>query len=119
MTDTTIPTTPPIQLDQTEWKLFINGEWVDSASGAQFETYNPATNGVLAHVAKAGREDVDRAVAAARSAFEGGKWPRTSAARRTTLLMKLAQIMRDRSDLLARAEVLDNAKAPSQAQAEL
>src|SRR5438105_8058032 len=118
MTDTTtIPTTPPIQLDQTEWKLFINGEWVDSASGERFETYNPATNTVLAHVAKAGREDVDRAVAAARAAFEG-KWPRTSAARRTGILMKIAQIMRERSEILARTEVLNNGKAITQAQAE-
>src|SRR6478672_9580116 len=118
MTETTTVGAPPA-LDKTEWKMLINGEWVDSASGEQFETRNPATNAVLAHVAKAGREDVDRAVAAARAAFEGGKWPRTNAARRTSILMKIAQIMRDRSAELARVEVLNNGKAISQAQGEL
>jgi acyl-CoA reductase-like NAD-dependent aldehyde dehydrogenase len=118
MTDTAQSATTA-QLDRSEWKMLINGQWVDSASGETFETYNPATNATLARVPKAGREDVDRAVAAARAAFEGGKWPRTSAARRTGILMKIAQIMRDKSELLARTEVLNNGKAISQAQAEL
>src|SRR5690242_18014610 len=106
-------------LERTEWKLLINGEQVDAASGETFETYNPATNQVLARVAKAGGADVDRAVAAARAAFEGGKWPRTSAARRGALLNKVAEIMRRRSDEIARLEVLNNGKAISQAKAEL
>jgi acyl-CoA reductase-like NAD-dependent aldehyde dehydrogenase len=106
-------------LDRAEWKLLINGEQVDAASGETFETYNPATNTVLARVARAGAADVDRAVAAARAAFEGGKWPRTSAARRGSLLNKVAEIMRRRSDEIARLEVLNNGKAITQAKAEL
>ena len=118
MTDTQTAGTTSA-LDKTEWQMLINGEWVDSASGEQFGTYNPATNTVLARVAKAGQADADRAVAAARAAFEGGKWPRTSAARRTGILLQVAQLMRERSAELARVEVLNNGKAISQAQAEL
>jgi len=119
MTQTETPAAQPAALERTNWKLFINGEQVDASGGATFETYNPATNQVLAQVAQAGKEDVDRAVAAARAAFEGGKWPRTSAARRGNLLNKVAEIMRKRSDEIARLEVMNNGKAISQAKAEL
>ena len=54
--------------------LFIDGKFVPSASGRTFETTNPATGESLAHVAEAGREDLDLAVAAARKAFESGPW---------------------------------------------
>ncbi|HUS17854.1 MAG TPA: aldehyde dehydrogenase family protein [Chloroflexia bacterium] len=110
---------PATSLERREWKLLINGEQVDAASGETFETWNPATGEVLARVAQASTEDADRAVAAARAAFDGGKWPRTSAARRTNLLMKVAEIMRKRSDEIARLEVMNNGKAISQAKAEL
>ncbi len=106
-------------LERKNWKLIINGEQVDAADGATFATYNPATEEVLAQVAQAGKADVDRAVAAARAAFEGGKWPRTSAARRTSVMFKIAEIMRKRSDEIARLEVQNNGKAISQAKAEL
>ena len=115
-TDTALPTAG---LERTHWKLIINGEQVDAADGATFATYNPATETVLAQVAQAGKADVDRAVAAARAAFEGGKWPRTSAARRTSIMFKIAEIMRKRSDEIARLEVQNNGKAISQAKAEL
>ncbi len=106
-------------LERQNWQLIINGERVDAADGATFATYNPATEEVLAQVAQAGKADVDRAVAAARAAFEGGKWPRTSAARRTSIMFKIAEIMRKRSDEIARLEVQNNGKAISQAKAEL
>src|SRR5260370_17425506 len=51
-------------------QLLIGGEWVNAASGKTFPTYNPATGEVLAHVAEGGKEDIDRAVAAARAAFD-------------------------------------------------
>src|SRR6476469_5342899 len=102
MTTQVETTAAPTGIERGEWKLIINGEQVDAAGGQTFETYNPATNQVLTRVAQAGKEDVDRAVAAARAAFEGGKWPRTSAARRTGILMKIAQLMRERSAELAR-----------------
>ena len=54
--------------------MLINGKWTESASGKTFPTYNPATGEVLANVAEGDREDIDRAVKAARTAFEGGPW---------------------------------------------
>src|SRR5205085_1492640 len=89
------------------------------ASGQTFDVINPATNEKIATVAKAGREDVDRAVAAAREAFEKGKWVRMGAARRASMLYKVAQIMRERHDEILRLEVLNNGKAISQAKGEL
>ena len=59
-----------------DYKLLIGGKMVDAASGETFEAYNPATNKPIAKVAKAGTEDVDRAVAAARKAFDEGPWAR-------------------------------------------
>jgi phenylacetaldehyde dehydrogenase len=55
-------------------KMLINGKWVEALSGQTFATYNPATGEVLAHVAEGNHEDIDRAVKAARSAFETGRW---------------------------------------------
>ncbi len=110
---------PATGADRTHWQLFINGQGQDAASGASFETYNPATEEVLGTVAQAGKADVDRAVAAARAAFEGGKWPRTSAARRGQILNQMAAIMRERSEEIARLEVMNNGKAIGQARAEL
>jgi acyl-CoA reductase-like NAD-dependent aldehyde dehydrogenase len=60
----------------TPKKMFINGEWVDALSGKRFETLNPATKIVITTVPEAGKEDVDRAVRAARTAFEKGPWPK-------------------------------------------
>jgi acyl-CoA reductase-like NAD-dependent aldehyde dehydrogenase len=115
MADTqTAPTT-----ERKLWKLLINGSQVDAASGETFDVINPATNEMLASVAKAGREDVDLAVAAAREAFDKGKWVRMGAARRASILYKVAQIMRDRSNDIAHLEVTNNGKAIGQAKAEL
>src|SRR5918994_1397264 len=60
-----------------KYQLFIDGQWVDSESGKTFSTPNPATGEPLAEVAEADKADIDKAVAAARRAFEG-KWSRTS-----------------------------------------
>lgn len=105
--------------ERKQWKLLINGQQVDAASGETFEVINPATNETLATVAKAGREDVDAAVSAAREAFERGKWVRMGAARRASILYKVASLMRERQEEIARLEVSNNGKAISQAKAEL
>ena len=55
-------------------QMLVNGRWVDSASGKTFPTYNPPTGEVLAKIAEGDREDIDRAVKAARNAFENGPW---------------------------------------------
>ncbi len=97
-----------IRIRQT--KNLIDGRWVDAAGGQTFETYNPATGEVIAHVAAGGKEDVDRAVAAARRQFDGGPWSKFSARDRGKLLYKLADLIEQNQEELARLEVLNNGK---------
>ncbi len=97
-------------LRQGPKRLLINGEWVEAADGATFPTYNPATGEVLAEVALAGPEDVDRAVQAAREAFERGPWSQMTGAERGELLWRLADLIEARIDELAELETLDNGK---------
>jgi betaine-aldehyde dehydrogenase len=91
------------------YQLFIGGEWVDAESGKTFSTPNPATGAPLADVAEADKADVDKAVAAARKAFEG-KWAKTSARERGRLLNKLAQLVETHAKELAALETADNGK---------
>jgi aldehyde dehydrogenase (NAD+) len=91
-------------------KLLINNEWVESVSGKRFETINPATGEVICDVAEADAADVDKAVAAARQAFNRGEWRQMSASRRGELLHKLADLIEHNLDELARLETLDNGK---------
>lgn len=91
-------------------KLYINGEFVESASEKTFESYNPATGEVLATVSEAGPEDIDRAVRAARKAFDEGPWQKMSAAQRSRIMYKLADLMELHKDELAQLETLDNGK---------
>src|SRR5580700_10421415 len=91
-------------------KMLINGNWVNSISGKTFETYNPANGEVLAQVAEGDRADIDRAVAAARKAFETGPWPDMSPAERGRLLWKLSDLIEQHHQELAELETLDNGK---------
>ncbi|PWA08764.1 betaine-aldehyde dehydrogenase [Pueribacillus theae] len=91
-------------------KLFINGQWVESASGKTFETRNPATGEVLAIVHEAEKEDVNRAVEAAREAFDNGPWAKLSASERSRLIYKFADLMEENLEELAQLETLDNGK---------
>ncbi len=86
-------------------RLFIGGDFVDAADGATFETLSPHDGSVLATVAAAGVEDVDRAVAAAATAFPG--WAALQASARGRLLLKLADAIEAAGDELARIESLD------------
>ncbi|MBU5210107.1 aldehyde dehydrogenase family protein [Heyndrickxia oleronia] len=95
---------------QGKKKLYINGEFVESVSGKTFDTPNPATGEVLATVYEAGAEDIDRAVKAARAAFDQGKWSKMSAAARGRLMYKLADLMEENKEALAQLETLDNGK---------
>jgi aldehyde dehydrogenase (NAD+) len=89
--------------------LFIDGAFVPaSSSGGVFKTVNPASEEVLAEVASAGAEDVDRAVAAARRAF--GPWSALPGAERAKYLFRIARIIQERSRELAVLESLDNGK---------
>lgn len=91
-------------------RLFIDGEFVPSLSGKTFKSINPATEEVLAEVAEAEAPDIDRAVKAARRAFESGPWSRMSAAERSRLLYRLADLMEEHKLQLAQLETLDNGK---------
>ncbi|QOJ15294.1 MAG: aldehyde dehydrogenase family protein [Planctomycetia bacterium] len=91
-------------------KLLINGEWQDAASGKTFETINPATEEVIARVAEADAVDIDRAVAAARRAFEEGPWSKMTASERGRLMYKLADLIDENRKELAALETLDNGK---------
>ena len=90
--------------------LFIGGEFVPSASGKRFETSNPATGETLAQVAEAGREDLDRAVDAARRAFDAGPWADMKPRDRGRILRNAADLLRSRAETLGRVETLDNGK---------
>jgi phenylacetaldehyde dehydrogenase len=90
--------------------MLIDGDWSLAASGAVADSINPATGQKLAGVASAGVEDLDRAVAAARRAFEGAEWRGLTPSARGKLLWKLADLIEDNAAELARLESLDNGK---------
>lgn len=96
-------------LQESAPALFIANQWVAAASGETFPTVNPATGELLMHVALAGAEDVDRAVQAARAAYEGA-WGALSPEARANLLWKLADLIEQHADILAELETLDNGK---------
>jgi phenylacetaldehyde dehydrogenase len=91
-------------------KMLINGKWVDAASGKTFPTYNPATGEVLANVAEGDREDIDRAVKAARAAFETGPWSKISPSERGRMMWRLADLIERHTEEFAQLESLDNGK---------
>ncbi len=93
----------------SSYGLFIDGEFVDSLDGEMFKTVNPATEEVLAEVVDAGPRDVDRAVAAARKAYEGS-WGTMPGSERSKYLFRIARIIQERSRELAVLESLDNGK---------
>jgi len=98
------------QFLQGKKKLYINGEFVESVSGKTFETVNPATGETLATVYEGDKEDIDRAVKAAREAFDHGPWSKMSAAERSRIMYKLADLMEKHQEELAQLETLDNGK---------
>jgi phenylacetaldehyde dehydrogenase len=91
-------------------RMLIDGKWVEAASGKTFTTYDPATEEPLAEVPAGEKEDVDRAVRAARRAFERGPWRRMTASERGRALWKLADLIEARTEEFAQLETLDNGK---------
>ena len=94
-------------------KMLIDGKWVEAASGKTFATYDPSTGEVLAHVAEGDREDIERAVKAARRAFESGPWSKMTASQRGRLIWKLADLLEEHLEEFAQLETLDNGKPVS------
>jgi phenylacetaldehyde dehydrogenase len=93
----------------TPRQLFINGQWTDAASGKTFDTPDPATGETLARVAEGDAEDIDRAVRAARAAFEG-PWSRMSPSERGRIIWRIGDLILEHADELAQLESLDNGK---------
>src|SRR5271169_5781894 len=91
-------------------KMFIDGKFVDAASGKTFASYNPATGEVMAKVAEGDREDINRAVKAARKAFDSGKWTKMSGSERGRLMWKLGDLLEQHLEEFAQIESLDNGK---------
>lgn len=97
-------------LAKARMQLLIDNKWVDAQSGKTFDTINPATGEVLAQIAAANAPDVDKAVAAARRAFESGPWHEMKPLARSKLLWKFADLIEAATDELAELEVLDQGK---------
>jgi len=91
-------------------KLFIDGQWTEAASGKTFETPNPATGETLANVAEGDAEDINRAVSAARKAFDSGPWSRMTPSDRGRLIWKIGDLILEHAEELAQLESLDNGK---------
>jgi acyl-CoA reductase-like NAD-dependent aldehyde dehydrogenase len=97
-------------LQNAHHDLIIGDDRPGAVDGRTFETLDPATGEAIAVVAHAGAEDVDRAVRAARAAFEDGPWASMAAADRGALIERLAQLVEEHADELAELESLDNGK---------
>jgi aldehyde dehydrogenase (NAD+) len=93
-----------------EYKMLIGGEWVDASSGEIFESVNPYTGRVWATAPEAGDEDVDRAVRAAREAFDEGPWGKLTGTERARLIRRLADLLAENADDIAVVESTDNGK---------
>ncbi len=99
-----IDTTTPTEVQHQ--KNYIGGEWVDSLSGDTFEIVNPATEEVFATVPSGGREDAQRAIAAARGAFDGGEWTGMEAEERKRILLSVLEHLTAMEDDLATVETM-------------
>jgi phenylacetaldehyde dehydrogenase len=91
-------------------QMFINGQWTDAASGKTFDTPNPATGETLARVAEGDAEDIDRAVRAARKAFDDGPWTRMTPSERGRIIWRIGDLILEHADEFAQLESLDNGK---------
>jgi aldehyde dehydrogenase (NAD+) len=94
-------------LDGTTKRLLIGGQWVEAQSGRTFESRNPANGILLANIAEGDAADIDRAVAAARRAFEEGPWPRFTPADRQAVMLRLADLLQAEGESFALLDTLD------------
>jgi acyl-CoA reductase-like NAD-dependent aldehyde dehydrogenase len=100
-------------------ELLVDGKWSAAASGETFTTRNPATNITLAEVAKAGSDDVDRAVAAARQAFDKGPWPKASPYERGRVLQRVADGIRSEAGVITDLETQNSGKTITSSRKEI
>jgi betaine-aldehyde dehydrogenase len=99
--------------------LYLDGSWTSASDGATSSTLNPSDASVLETVAEASPADVDRAVAAARTAFDSGPWPRTPAAERGRALTRIADLLQRDREKIARTETLDTGKTLREGRADV
>ncbi|HUI42820.1 MAG TPA: aldehyde dehydrogenase family protein [Terriglobia bacterium] len=92
------------------YRMYVGGEWVQAAGGGYFPVFDPSTEEILAEVPEASAADVDRAVRAARAAFDSGPWPATTAQERGRILFRLAERVRKDSAMLAELESRNSGK---------
>ena len=93
-----------------KYQMYVNGEWVASNSGKTFPVYDPSTEEAIAEVPDSNAKDVDRAVAAAKDAFENGPWASSTAQERGRVLFKLADAVRQNTAALAELEARNSGK---------
>jgi len=94
------------EVEMLEYKLFIDGKWVDGSKGKKIPAINPATEEVFAEIAKAEVEDVDKAVKAAKAALP--KWAEMKPEKRAEILLKACSLIRKKAESLAKLEVMDS-----------
>jgi betaine-aldehyde dehydrogenase len=99
-----------VKAEVRTYQNYVNGEWVGSASGETFPVFDPSTEEIIAQVASSNAADVDRAVKAARAAFDLGPWGKTNAAERGRILFKLAEKIRQNTAMLAELESRNSGK---------
>jgi betaine-aldehyde dehydrogenase len=99
-----------VQTEVKTYSMLINGEWVASRSNKTFPVYDPSTEEIIAQVPDGNAEDVDRAVAAARAAFEDGPWGSSTAQERGRVLFRLAEKIRQNASMLAELECRNSGK---------
>ncbi|XP_062159445.1 benzaldehyde dehydrogenase, mitochondrial-like [Alnus glutinosa] len=107
------PISPPVSVNYNQ--LLIDGKFVNAASERTFPTLDPRTGDAIAHVAEGDAEDINRAVAAARKAFDEGPWPKMTAYERQKILLRFADLLEKHNDELAALETWDNGKPYEQA----
>src|ERR1700692_673734 len=99
-----------VKTEVRTYQMYINGEWVDSKSTKTFPVYDPSTEEVIAQVPEANADDVNRAVAAAKAAFEEGPWANTTAQERGRVLFRLSKKIRANLPALAELECRNTGK---------
>src|SRR5579872_6813647 len=97
----------PAETEIKTYQMYVGGEWLDAESGKTFDSINPYTGEVWAKLPMAGASDVDRAVRAARNAFEG-PWGRVTASERSRIMRQIADAIGQNAEHLARIETQDN-----------
>ena len=96
--------------DVKRYQAYIGGEWIEADGGAHFDSENPFSGDVWAHVPRCGKAEVDRAVEAAYAAFDRGPWPTLTATARGEILYRLGDLVLANAERLAEIEVRDNGK---------